>query len=146
MFGSVIEDIQRKITLVTGRHQLRFSFWGNDVPDSFLYHYDFHDFSESFLAAPESDYQPAEIILIVGQLNKVQLLKLKNKYDNLEEGKKFIVQIKGSINNLIEKDSYMSVDALDTVIPIDLVYDRYPFHLDDLLKQIVELKDGIHAG
>jgi len=77
MIEKIIENLNRKIGTITGFHHLKISVWGNDLLDSFQYNYDFHDHADSFLSLKESEYQPAEIILIVGPII-INSIKLKN--------------------------------------------------------------------
>lgn len=145
MIEQLIINIQRKIANITGKHQLRISFWGNDIIDAFQYHYDFTNFSESFLAAPESEFQPANVFLIVGQLNKIQVVNLKERIEKLNLSKKFIIHVKSGMNSNIAMESYMGVPNLSDFFDVNLTFERSPMQLDELIQEIIELKDGVHA-
>lgn len=144
MIKNLIDNIQRSISQVTGKHHLRLSIWGNDVNDSFQYHYDFHNFSDSFISLQENEFQPANIILIMGSINFHQIEKIKEIYEKMDEGNRFVVNVKGSLYSSLLDKSYMTVKNLQDHLHVDLEYSKYPFSLEELLKEIIEMKDGTY--
>jgi Ni,Fe-hydrogenase III small subunit len=146
MINKILDNIQRNLSHFTGKHHLRLSIWGNDVNDSFQYDYDFHNHSDSFLSVNESIYQPANIILIVGALNYHQLEQVKKLYNSMDSEKRFIVNVTGSLHSKLINKSYMTVKDLKDHLKVNLEYTKYPFSLEELLKEIVELKDGVHES
>ncbi|MFT6630313.1 MAG: Ni,Fe-hydrogenase III small subunit [Bacteriovoracaceae bacterium] len=144
MINKILGNIQKSLSHITGKHHLRLSIWGNDVNDSFQFDYDFHNYSDSFLSVNESTYQPANIILIIGSINFHQLNQIKKLYDSMESDDRFIVNVSGSLYAKSMARSYMFVGELKEHLEVDLNYTKFPFSLEELLKEIVDLKDVNH--
>ncbi|MBT4790307.1 MAG: hypothetical protein HON90_01950 [Halobacteriovoraceae bacterium] len=138
---NIIQRMTEKMVRYTGTHHLYLSFWGNDVQDALLYNYDFYNYSDSFFATSDTEYEVANIFLIVGPINLNQLNQLKKRLNKDQMENKFVVHLKGSLQGDEVKNSYMLCDDLAGHIKVDLEYSKYPFDIEDVLSQIVSLQD-----
>ncbi len=144
MIETIIDKIQKKISDLNNHHYFCVSFWGNDLLDSFEMNFDFREYSDSFVDLEDSERTPANLILIIGPINLFQVERIKEKYRRMDEKKRFVVQILGSLNPPELSKSYMFSKNINDVLHVDLVYKKFPIDINELVKQIVEAKYGIH--
>ena len=118
------------------------SLWGNGVVDCISHHHEFDLFQRSFEELRCSDYQPPEIFLIIGPINKNQLHDLIEKYEQYKERKPFVVYAEGLLSKRILKFAPEAVSDLRNHFPIDLEYQKHPLQLDELVSEIIHLIRG----
>lgn len=136
---TVLNRIQNTFEKLANAYQLRLSFWGNDLEDFLYFHQDFFEFADTFLTYYESDVQPANIFLVVGAMNPLQIKKLKERYESCLDDNKYIIHILSSNHVSLLESSFMQRTKLEDELPVDLVYAKTPIDLSDFVPKVLSL-------
>jgi len=141
MYTNLIEKIKRSFENYLNVTDFEGVYVGSDSFENFYNHYEFTNFLESFLGQTYGELHKADTLFIIGSVNLNQVEKLKKMYEQLSGKRKYVIHLQGSVKDDMIEKSYFTLKDINSVIPIDLTYRKYPFDLEEITTLVKELKE-----
>ena len=125
---------------ISSRTSLRFKFIGPEVDDLFLLSPESDFFIEEFENNSVHDAASADVLVIVGSINRKLEDKIQKEYAKIQSVRKMLVHIPGSLNPEQIKRSDVKINQFSPSLNFDFVYEKFPIDLKEFTAKVTKLE------
>lgn len=142
MYTNFVSRLKHSLESYIGMFDFQAIYLGNDGESHLFSHIDFANFYESFLPESIGEFVKPDTLFIIGDLNYNQIPMLKAAYGQLVGEHKFVIHLKSIITNSYSNKSYFLIDDINEYIPVDLVYNKFPYDIEEIVNEFIVLKES----
>ena len=132
---NLAQKIDHKVHSLRGFVPLRAVYFGHLAQNGFSENYNFLDHIEHFEYYDQYGLcENYNMIIVYGAVNLNQKNVLIDAYEKIKGKEKYVIHIPGP--KLFHKRPYFQLENISEIIPVDLVYDKFPLDLPVFLNEM----------